>query len=56
LLKTFEALGYDVSEWTPNTFAQMMNNFLDWRKDLSVWRVACLVLNIDYAAFEQDTE
>ena len=47
LLEIFDALGYDVSEWAPNTFAQQMNNFYDWRKDMNVWQVACLVLNID---------
>jgi hypothetical protein len=53
LLALFGDLGYDVSEWMPNTFAQQMNNFFDWRKDLSVWRVACLVLNVDPESYEK---
>lgn len=52
LLKIYEALGYPVSEWTPNTFARQMNNFFDWRKDLSVWRVACLIQNVAPEAYE----
>jgi hypothetical protein len=54
LLALFETLGYDVSGWAPNApgnFTRMMNNFFDWRRDLSVWRVACMVLNIDAEAF-----
>lgn len=46
LLKLYDALGVPVSEWTPNTFAQQMNNFFDRRKDLSVWQVACLIQNV----------
>jgi hypothetical protein len=52
LLKAFEALGYDVSDWEPDTFAQAVSNFFNWRNDLSVWQIACTVLNADYAAFE----
>ncbi|NLB82681.1 MAG: hypothetical protein GX791_00385 [Synergistaceae bacterium] len=52
LLKIYEALGYAVSEWTPNTFARQMNNFFDWRKDLNVWRVACLIQNVAPEAYE----
>jgi hypothetical protein len=47
MLELFEDLGCDVSEWTPNTFAQQMNNFFDWRKSMSVWQDACLNLNVD---------
>ncbi|WP_198003054.1 hypothetical protein [Dethiosulfovibrio peptidovorans] len=53
MLGLFEALGYDVSSWTPNTFAQSINNFYDWRKDLSLWQTACLVLNVDGAMYEE---
>lgn len=53
ILEMFESLGYDVSSWTPNTFAQRINNFYDWRKDLSLWRTACLVLNVDGAMYEE---
>ena len=53
LVDFFQALGYDLSPWTPETFAQQMNNFYDWRKDLSVWRTACLVLNVDAPRYEK---
>jgi hypothetical protein len=53
LLTIFSDCGVDVDEWTPNTFAQMMNNFYDWRKDMSVWDMACLVLNVDPGPFKQ---
>jgi hypothetical protein len=53
LVDFFQALGYDLSSWTPESFAQQMNNFYDWRKDLSVWRTACLVLNIDPEPYEE---
>jgi hypothetical protein len=53
LLKIFEDCGADVSEWTPNSFAQQMNNFYDWRKDISVWQTACFVLNLNPEAFER---
>jgi hypothetical protein len=52
VLKAFEALGYDVSDWEPDTFTQAVGNFLDWRNELSLLQAACLVLNVDYAAFE----
>ena len=52
LLKIYDALGYAVSEWTPNTFARQMNNFFDWRKDLSVWQVACLIQNVAPEAYK----
>jgi hypothetical protein len=52
LLKIFGDCGADVSEWTPNSFAQQMNNFYDWRKDMSVWQTACFVLNLNPEAFE----
>ena len=54
LLKIFSDCGVDVATWEPNNFAQTMNNFFDWRKDLSVWEVACLVLNVDTKPFEQE--
>lgn len=53
MLELFEALGYDVSFWTPNTFAQSLNNFYDWTKDLSLWDSACLILNVDEEAYEE---
>jgi hypothetical protein len=53
MLGLFEALGYDVFSWTPNSFAQSINNFYDWRKDLSLWHTACLVLNVDGAMYEE---
>lgn len=53
LLKIFGGLGVKVSGWKPNTFAQMMNNFYDWRKDKTVWEMACMVLNLNPETFEQ---
>ena len=53
MLDFFEALGYKVSPWTPSAFAQSINNFYDWRKDLSIWRTACLVLNVDGETYEE---
>lgn len=53
MLELFEALGYDVSSWTPNTFAQSINNFYDWRKDQSIWHTACMVLNIDASRYRE---
>lgn len=47
MLELFEKLGFDVSDWTPNTFAQQINNFYDWKKNLNLWETACLVLNVD---------
>jgi hypothetical protein len=32
----------------------MMNNFYDWRKDLSVWAAACMALNASPESFEQE--
>ena len=52
LVKFFGELGYDMSMWTPNSFAQQINNFYDWRKDLSIWRTACLVVDVDAEMYE----
>lgn len=52
LLKIFSDCGVDVDEWEPNTFAQQINNFFDWRKNLSVWDTACLILNVDPERFK----
>ena len=53
LLDFLQALGYDLSSWTPESFAQQMNNFYDWRKDRSIWHTACLVLNVDPLLYEE---
>ncbi len=53
LLGLFDDLGYRVSPWTSASFAQEMNNFYDWRKDLSIWYTACLVLNVDPLPYEE---
>jgi len=53
ILRLFDDLGYDVSRWTPASFAQMMNNFYDWRKDLSIWHTACLVLDVNPLPYEE---
>jgi hypothetical protein len=51
MLDLFQMLGIDVSEWTPNSFAQQINNFYDWRKDMNLWQVACLIFDVDAAAY-----
>ena len=53
LIRIFSDLGLDMSSWEAHAFAQMMNNFYDWRKDLSVWETACLILNVDPEQFKQ---
>jgi hypothetical protein len=53
LLKIFGDIGVDVNEWEAGDFAQAMNNFYDWNKDLSVWDTACVVLGVDPEAFER---
>jgi len=52
LIRIFSDLGVDMSSWEAHTFAQMMNNFYDWRKDLSVWDTACMILNVDPEIFK----
>ena len=51
LLEIFGDCGADVDGWTPNSFAQQINNFYDWLPG-SVWRIACRILNVDPDAFE----
>ncbi len=46
LIKIFSDLGVDTDTFDGNTFAQAMNNLYDWRKDLSVWDSACMLLNV----------
>lgn len=53
LIKIFSDLGVDMDNWEENSFAQAINNFYDWRKDLSVWDKACMILNLDPKAFKQ---
>jgi hypothetical protein len=53
LIKIFSDLGVDMSDWEADTFARMMNNFYDWRKDLSVWDTACMILNVSPESFKQ---
>ncbi len=52
LIRIFSDLGVDMDEWEADSFAQMMNNFYDWRKDLSVWDTACMILNVDPEIFK----
>lgn len=47
MLDFFSACGFDVSQWTPDTLAQQINNFCDWRPDSNVLQVAVMVLGID---------
>jgi hypothetical protein len=53
LIKIFGDMGVATDRWEANTFAQAMNNFYDWRKDLSVWDAACMILNVDPEIFKQ---
>lgn len=53
LIKIFSDIGVDTDDWDENSFAQAMNNFYDWRKDLSVWDVACMILNVAPELFEE---
>lgn len=53
LIKIFSDIGVDTDDWDENSFAQAMNNFYDWRKDLSVWDVACMILNVNPEIFEE---
>jgi len=52
LIKIFGDMGVATDHWETNTFAQAMNNFYDWRKDLSVWDAACMILNVDPESFK----
>lgn len=52
LIKIFSDLGVDTGDFDGNTFAQAMNNFYDWRKDLSVWDSACMLLNVNPEDFK----
>lgn len=52
LLKIFSDMGVATDDWEADSFAQAMNNFYDWRKDLSVWDTACTILNVDPAQFK----
>lgn len=49
----FGQLGYSVEDWTPDSFAQQVNNFYDWRKDLTIWRTMCLVFNVEAEKYEK---
>ena len=51
MLEIFGDCGVGVDGWTPNSFAQQINNFFDWRPG-SVWLTACRILNIDPDSFE----
>ncbi|MDI9370979.1 MAG: hypothetical protein GX181_06450 [Synergistaceae bacterium] len=53
LIRIFSNIGVDTDDWDENSFAQAMNNFYDWRKDLSVWDAACMILNVDPEIFEE---
>ena len=55
MLEIFRDCGVDVDGWTPNSFAQQMNNFYDWLPG-SVWRTACRILNVDPDAFESTAQ
>lgn len=53
LLILFDELGYDISSWSDGDFAQQINNFYDWRKDLNLWYTACLAMNVNAVAYER---
>ena len=44
LLKLFSELGYDMSDWSPNTFAQQINNYMDDNDNRTIWETACLIV------------
>jgi hypothetical protein len=44
LLQLFSELGHDVAEWTPNTFAQQINNYMDKASGYTIWQTACLIV------------
>lgn len=52
LIKIFSDLGVDTDDFDGDTFAQAMNNFYDWRKDLSIWDSACMLLNVNPEDFK----
>jgi len=63
LLELFSALGVKTNPWKNNTFAQRLNNFYDWEKSWSVWKTACMALNVENTqtktwqdAFEREQE
>jgi hypothetical protein len=45
-------MGVATNDWEADSFARAMNNFYDWRKDLSVWDVACMILNVNPETFD----
>ena len=53
LIKIFSDMGVATDDWKADSFAQAMNNFYDWRKDLSVWDAACIILNVNPETFNQ---
>jgi hypothetical protein len=53
LIKIFSDMGVATDDWEADIFAQAMNNFYDWRKDLSVWDAACIILNVNPETFNQ---
>ncbi|PKL01662.1 MAG: hypothetical protein CVV55_08410, partial [Synergistetes bacterium HGW-Synergistetes-2] len=52
LIKIFSDMGVATNDWEADSFARAMNNFYDWRKDLSVWDVACMILNVNPETFD----
>jgi hypothetical protein len=47
LLKLFKAIGVKTAHWKNHTFAQRLNNFYDWDKSWSVWKMACMAINVE---------
>jgi hypothetical protein len=52
LLEIFRDCGVDVDEWTPNSFAQQLNDFYDLGKGGSIWETALAILNVDPEVFQ----
>jgi hypothetical protein len=44
LLQLLSDLGHDVAEWTPNTFARQINNYLSKGSGCTIWQTACLIV------------
>jgi hypothetical protein len=47
LLELFGALGVKTLFWKNSAFAQRLNNFYDWNKSWSVWKTACMAINVE---------
>ncbi len=53
LLALFTSLGYDVSAYAPNTFAQALNDRYDQDKSVTIWQTACAELGVPAEMYEE---